>query len=111
MSNYRPLPPELTLDESEYLSKITGEKEMGLFATEDIDQGTLWLSHVKTDDPRFEDGLIRTPIGGFYNHNSKDPNCNTIHSEKYIYLEAARDIKEGEELTAEYTLYNPEEKS
>lgn len=106
---YRPLPPEVRILRSEYLSNITGRDEDGLFAHTAIPKNTKWMTHVKTDDPVFEDGLIRLPMGGFFNHNSKNPNCHTIHTDKYIYLETLRDINKGEELTAKYTLYNPEE--
>lgn len=108
MSHYRPLPPEIGIRTSDYLSKITGRIEQGLFANVAIPEGTKWMTHAKTDDPVFEDGLIRLPMGGFFNHNSKDPNCKTVHTDKYVYLETLRDINKDEELTATYTLYNPE---
>jgi SET domain-containing protein len=51
--------------------------------------------------------LIRTPLGGFYNH-SDNPNCETYALEYLGYrkLRAIKDIKAGEELTAYYTLYS-----
>ena len=107
-SGYRALPEEVTIKRSEFLSKITGMNELGLFAHCDIEKGTKWMTHVKTDDPNFEDGLIRLPIGGFFNHDSKNPNCNVIHEDNYIYFETNRDVSEGEELTAKYILYDPE---
>jgi len=110
MSHYRPIPKELTLDKSEYLSSITGQRELGVFAVEDVAKGTRWMTHAFTDDPIFEDGLIRLPLGGFFNHNSKNPNCVVIHEEKYIFFETLRDIAPGEELTAKYTMYDPEKK-
>jgi hypothetical protein len=109
MSYYRPLPPEIGIRTSDYLSKITGRTEQGLFANTAIPAGTRWMSHVKTDDPVFEDGLIRLPLGGFFNHNSKNPNCEVVHEEKYVYLSTLRDINKDEELTAKYTLYDPEQ--
>lgn len=105
---YRPLPPEVGIRRSDYLSDITGREEIGLFANVAIPSGTRWMTHVKTEDPVFEDGLIRLPMGGFFNHNSKNPNCKTVHTEKYVYLESIRDINKDEELTATYTLYDPE---
>jgi hypothetical protein len=90
MSNhYRPLPDCLTIKES----PIHG---LGLFATKDIKIGTnLGITHYiyieGSKDIKFP---IRLPLGGFFNHNGENPNC---------------DIKAGEELTAKYTLYNPEE--
>ncbi|MEK6828545.1 MAG: SET domain-containing protein-lysine N-methyltransferase [Nanoarchaeota archaeon] len=110
MSYYRPLPEGLTIRKSEYLSNITGSDELGLFATKKIDSGVRWMTHVRTDDPIFEDGLIRLPMGGFFNHNSKNPNCEVIHEEDYIFLQTLREIEIGEELTAKYTIYDPEEK-
>ena len=80
---YRPLPDCLTIKDS----KIQG---LGLFATLIIKAKTnLGLTHIY--DKSHEDNYIRTPLGGFFNHNHTDPNCRI-----------------GEELTAKYTLYNPE---
>ena len=110
MSYYRPLPVEVTIQKSDYLSKITGGDELGLFAAGNIALGVRWMTHVRTKDPNFEDGLIRLPMGGFFNHNSKNPNCEVIHEGKYIFLQTMREIKIGEELTAKYTIYDPEEK-
>ena len=98
---YRPLPDFLTIKES----KIEG---LGLFAAEDIPSGTsLGISHYQI--PNIP--LLRTPLGGFYNH-SDDPNCKktlmiTNHC-NYFILDAIKDIKAGDEITVEYTLYNPE---
>lgn len=107
---YRPLPEGLIIRRSEYLSKITGnEEESGMFATKEFPSGLrLGITHVKTDRPEFPSGLIRTPLGGFFNHNSKDPNCQVVHEGDFIYVETIKDINPGDELTAEYTLYNPE---
>jgi|TARA_B110000240_G_C13352930_1_gene390504 SET domain-containing protein len=94
---YRPLPNFLTIQKSD----IEG---LGLYAIKDIPSGTdLGLTHIKLG----EEMIIRTPLGGFYNH-SDDPNC-----EKYFnhlewtrtYLRTCKDIKNGEEITASYTLY------
>jgi SET domain-containing protein len=96
---YRPLPPYLTIGKSE----IEGN---GLFATDDIGAiHTIGITHVRDD--RFEDGYIRTPLGGFFNH-SETPNCEVIIDEDTIWLRTIKEIKAGEELTATYTLYNPE---
>ena len=95
---YRPLPPYLTIGKSE----IEGN---GLFATDNIDaKFTIGVTHVRDD--RFEDGYIRTPLGGFFNH-SETPNCEVFHTDEFIYLKTITEIKVGEELTATYTLYNP----
>ena len=101
--NYRPLPECVTIKES----TIEG---LGLFATEDIEKDSfLGTSHYITQ----EGNLIRTPLGGFYNH-SEDPNVysklvnNNLKEHGMIFseLRASRDIKAGEELTAHYKL-NP----
>ena len=98
---YKPLPDSLTIK----TSKVDG---LGLFAKEDIGQGTnLGLSHIKIEDP-----VIRTPLGGFINH-SNDANCVKVElrmvNEKLNYkkwnLVALQDIKEGKELTVRYTFY------
>lgn len=112
MSNYRPLPECLTIKRSEYLSNITGSDELGLFATAKINAGERWITHAKTSDPvllqHFPDGILRFPMGGFFNHNSVNPNCEVIHEGDYIYVQTKVEIQPGEELTAKYTLYNPE---
>ena len=59
---YKPLPDNVTIKES----SIHG---LGLFATTYIKSGTnIGLTHIRNEE--FEDGYIRTPLGGFFNHNS-----------------------------------------
>jgi hypothetical protein len=94
---YKPLPPDVTIKES----LING---FGLFATEPISAKTnLGISHYFLGRE-----LVRTPLGGFYNH-SNSPNCFT----KYVHpigkvtracLITLRDIEVGEELTASYRI-------
>ena len=91
---YKPLPTNVTIQESE----IHG---FGLFSTEFILKGTdLGISHHFLGE-----NLIRTPLGGFYNH-SEEPNCYSVIESEYASLVTLRDVEEGEELTALYTL-NP----
>jgi len=94
METYRPLPECLTIKDS----PIEG---LGLFATQDIPKGTnLGRSHLKVYTE-----LVRTPLGGFYNH-SDDPNITKkpVGQTKWNLI-TKRDIKAGEELTADYTFY------
>ena len=57
---YKPLPSVLTIKKS----PIEG---LGLYATENIKANCfIGLTHIK--DNNFENGYIRTPLGGFYNH-------------------------------------------
>ena len=99
---YKPLPKELTIKKS----SIEG---LGLFATQDIEKGhEFGITHVK--NYWFEDGYIRTPLGGFFNH-SDDPNCKAYIQNQYIKLKSIKSIKKGEELTAEYWLYNMNEEN
>ena len=56
-------------------------------------------------DKRFEDNYIRTPLGGFVNH-SDVPNCEFYIEDDYIMLRTIRHINQGNELTAEYWLYD-----
>ena len=66
---YKPLPSSLTIKKS----PIEG---LGLYATEDINNNCfIGLTHIK--DKNFENGYIRTPLGGFYNH-SNEPNVRRI---------------------------------
>ena len=75
---YRPLPNNCTIKNS----TIDG---LGLFATEFIEEGTdLGMTHIF--DERFDDGVIRLPLGGFFNH-SETPNCEIIEEFNYNNFE------------------------
>ena len=68
---YRPLPDFLTIKKS----PIEG---LGLYATQDIKANSfIGLTHVQ--DNNFDNGYIRTPLGGFYNH-SNNPNIRRVVS-------------------------------
>jgi SET domain-containing protein len=96
--NYRPLPEYVTILNSE----IEG---LGLFSTDDIDKGhCIGITHI--ENPYFPNGYSRTPLGGFYNY-SDEPNCESVVDGVYLVLKTLRDIKNGEELTVKYTMYNP----
>lgn len=94
---YSPLPLDVTLKES----KIHG---LGLFAAQFIPKDTnLGISHYF-----FENKIIRTPLGGFYNHSER-PNCYA----KLVYprtrakracLTVYKDIEIGEEITVFYKI-------
>ena len=95
---YRPLPDCLTIKKSD----IEG---LGVFATQQIKSDkVLGVTHIK--DKKVENGYWRTPLGGFINH-SDTPNC--IKEENIfthnLFLKTIKNIKEGEELTLNYTLY------
>tara|TARA_Y100000310_G_scaffold249055_1_gene255058 strand:+ start:211 stop:531 length:321 start_codon:yes stop_codon:yes gene_type:complete len=104
---YKPLPDSLTIKTSE----VNG---LGLFAKEDIAQGTnLGMTHLKIGDT-----IFRTPLGGFINH-SDAPNCDKaelrmsnedIKGNQYSYkkwnLITGQEIKKGKEITLKYTFYN-----
>lgn len=96
--SYRPLPNVLTIKSSE----IDG---LGLFATENIEKGTL-LGTTHVYDDRFEDGLIRTPLGGFFNH-SENPNIELRKTDYGLVMMVIKYITKGDEITGKYTLYNP----
>lgn len=95
---YRPLPPYLTVKSS----SVDG---LGLFATEPIKKSqNLGISHIS--DIFMQNGYIRTPLGGFINHNDT-PNCKTFKEGRFLYITTLTDIKEGQELTLKYTFYDP----
>ena len=111
---YQPLPDCLTIQKSE----IHG---LGLFATEDIPEGTnLGIAHILIPhaEETFAQSYCRTPLGGFYNH-SDSPNCEIkskihyfISSETHQRLVTTimeiftkKDVKKGEEVTSRYILY------
>ena len=101
--SYKPLPDYLTIKKS----PIAG---LGLFTTKPIEQGTyIGMTHIAY--VKAEDGVVRTPLGGFGNH-SDTPNCFKVHKMEHMasmwWLVAERDIKAGEEITWKYTFYNIE---
>ena len=95
---YRPLPSYLTI-------KPSSVEGLGLFAVEPIKKSTdIGISHVY--DQFWENGYIRTPLGGFINHNNT-PNCKTFKEGRFLSIIIITDIKVGEELTLKYTMYDP----
>ncbi len=117
--NYRPLPNYLTICKSEMLSNMTGQNELGLFATKDIyPNTTLGMSHVRIEVGS-DDIWIRTPLGGFYNHSSSEYNCISCESPYLgpdgqvltnMYTRVIRSIKlipMGSEILLNYDLYDP----
>ena len=118
---YQPLPDNLFIEES----LIDGQ---GLFASKDIPEGTdLGVSHIEIEKDKMAPlEMIRTPLGGFINHEKTvkepdgegkhvevtGPNCKRIRGRmdgcKIEYsLITRKDIKAGEELTLEYSMYVP----
>ena len=103
---YKPLPESVTIK----TSKVNG---LGLFADQKIKHGpNLGMSHLKIGDT-----IFRTPLGGFINHQDI-PNCEKVklrftsedkqpayHFNKWNLI-TIKDIKEGEELTLNYTFYD-----
>ena len=56
---------------------------LGLFTKREIEEGhEFGITHVF--DIRFENGYIRTPLGGFINHNT-NPNCKLVEVDKDIF--------------------------
>ena len=116
IKNYIPLSNDLFIEES----MIDGQ---GLFASTDIPKGTdLGISHVEIEkDKMSPKEIIRTPLGGFINHQDyvyieeggvelASPNCEKIKqkpdgNKTEWNLITRTDIKAGEELTLEYTFY------
>ena len=94
---YRPLPKQVTIKQSD----IEG---LGLYSTESLIHGKfLGISHVVND--KFENGYIRTPLGGFINH-SEEPNCEVREDvDGNLMLFTLRPILPNEELTLKYNLY------
>ena len=116
IKNYIPLSNDLFIEES----MINGQ---GLFASTDIPKGTdLGISHIEIEkDKMSPKEIIRTPLGGFINHQDyvyieeggvevTGPNCEKIKqkpdgNKTEWNLITRTDIKAGEELTLEYTFY------
>ena len=117
--NYTPLSHDLFIEES----MIDGQ---GLFSSHDLPKGTdLGVSHIEFEkDKMSARELIRTPLGGFINHEPivksenasgelvevSGPNCEKVKQRadgaKIEWrLVTRKDIKAGDELTLEYTFY------
>jgi hypothetical protein len=96
---YKPLPDYIAIGPSD----IHGA---GLFATDDIPKDIeIGISHVY--DPNFLHNYIRTPLGGFINHN-ENPNCeliNDVEDTDYKKIKTIKKIEQGKELTLKYSLY------
>ena len=118
IKNYNPLNHDLFIEES----LINGQ---GLFASKDIPEGTnLGISHIEIEkDKMSPKEIIRTPLGGFINHQDyvyieeggvelAGPNCEKIKqkpdgNKTEWNLITRKDIKAGEELTLKYSMYAP----
>jgi len=96
LKEFTPISSSLTIKRS----SIHG---LGLFAMKNIKKDTeLGISHIKDD--RFLHGYIRTPLGGFFNHNNT-PNCEAIYENDFIKLKTLAIVNCGDELTVDYTLH------
>ena len=93
---YKPLPDCVTIKPS----LIHG---LGLFKSslcDIIQKNTMvGITHISHKD--FENGLIRTPLGGFINH-SEYPNANIVKVNNYYYLLITENIEDGE-ITVNYS--------
>ena len=97
---YKPLPDYLSIGPSD----IHGA---GIIAKDDIPSDIeIGISHVY--DPNFQHEYIRTPLGGFMNHND-DPNCELIDDDEntdYKKIRTIKKIEAGKELTLKYSMYD-----
>ena len=101
---YKPLPSSVTIKQS----NIEG---LGLVATQKLNaESFIGIGWIKDPQRLAENGVWRTPLGGFVNH-SDTPNCIKLHEDnpsmEFIFLHVGdKDIEPGEELTVRYTFYN-----
>ena len=101
VKQYRPLPDELYIG----TSNIEGN---GLFTTEYIEEDRKFgITHIKNDSGDFHSDYIRTPLGAFVNHDSKNPNCTLYECDGYLKMKTILDIQAGDELTLNYLLQEP----
>jgi len=103
---YKPLPKELRLGFSDI-------HDIGIFAKENIPMAkNFGMTHLQLGSQ-----IFRTPLGGFLNH-SDNPNCEKVkllftnHDDPQLKFDFSKwnlitlkNIKEGEELTLNYTFY------
>tara|TARA_R110002033_G_scaffold147855_1_gene185125 strand:- start:51 stop:446 length:396 start_codon:yes stop_codon:yes gene_type:complete len=110
---YKPLPYGLIIKDS-------GIQGQGVFTTRDLHVGcNLGISHYRINmsevtsinQEENKNEFIRTPLGGFINHNDI-PNCNRSQIrvkpgfDKWTII-VIENIKAGNELTLKYTMYDP----
>jgi SET domain-containing protein len=101
--NYKPLPKQVTIKKS----SIDG---LGLFAIKNIKKDTiLGITHISNKE--YQNGYIRTPLGGFINH-SKKPNAKLIGCGDSrdidcgtLFLKTIQDIEAGQEILLTYKMY------
>jgi SET domain-containing protein len=87
---YKPLPNCLTIKKS----PIEG---LGLYATKKIKANSfIGLTHIQNEN--FENGYIRTPLGGFYNH-SNEPNVRRVVSDILPKLKCGDQIDRSLDVT------------
>ena len=87
---YKPLPNCLTIKKS----PIEG---LGLYAKETIEANCfIGITHIQDKD--FDNGYIRTPLGGFYNH-SNEPNVRRVVSDTLPKLKCGDPIDESLDIT------------
>lgn len=90
---YYPLPTGFTIGHS----RIHG---LGLITLNKLKPETdLGITHVER--PGFQDGYVRTPLGGFINH-SKEPNSRLYKVGEIVLLETVEIVNAGDEVTVEY---------
>jgi|TARA_R110001583_G_scaffold3173_2_gene20747 hypothetical protein len=101
VESYRPLPTELYIG----TSSIEGN---GLFTLEHLEENKeLGISHIKYPTGDFHSDFIRTPLGGFVNHDPENPNCVVYECGEFLKLKTKKEIFPGDELTLNYSLYDP----
>ena len=107
---YKPLPKELTIKKS----PIEG---LGLYAQSDIKANCfIGLTHIQ--DRNFENGYIRTPLGGFYNHSNEPTIIRMVtdvlpklkFGDKIDLNATVKKFEDGDK-TGENLFYNLHEKS
>ncbi|MBI3494621.1 SET domain-containing protein-lysine N-methyltransferase [Candidatus Saccharibacteria bacterium] len=96
INGHSPLPEEVYIEKS----PLHG---MGIFAKVDIPkEHDFGITHIA--DERFNNGYIRTSIGGFVNH-STNPNIELREQDDTLHLWTIKPVEKGEELTVDYTPY------
>ena len=79
---------------------------LGLFTVKRIPaERFLGIGLIKDPKELAENGVWRTPLGGFINH-SDTPNCVKWQENQRYYMKTIKPIKKGEELFLKYTFYS-----
>jgi|TARA_Y100000310_G_C20699165_1_gene828075 hypothetical protein len=85
----------------EYIGRKISNEEADKISEKEIARGVVYLFEI--DKKTTIDGDVDNNPAKYINH-SCEPNAESVNDDGHIWVEAVRDIKEGEEITYDYCL-------